>query len=111
MVFGWRNGSKWIGLSEYEQRMKELEKQSELWGDVALVLGIVAFVLILPTWPARSKSEATHGILTATPEENIWIEYFLQCVFRAGIILFGAFILGVMVPIAANFLHTLLSTR
>ena len=36
MVFGWRNGSKWIGLSEYEQRMKELEKQSEIWGDVAL---------------------------------------------------------------------------
>jgi ABC-type polysaccharide transport system permease subunit len=103
--------SKWIGLSEYEQRMKELQKQSEIWGDVALVLGIVAFVLILPTWPARSKSEATHGILTATPEQNIWIEYFLQCVFRAGIILFGAFILAVMVPIAANFLHTLLSTR
>jgi len=57
MVFGWRNGQKWIGLSEYEQRMKELQKQSEIWGDVALVLGIVAFVLILPTWPARSKSE------------------------------------------------------
>jgi len=82
-----------------------------IWGDLALVLGIVAFVLILPTWPARSKSEATHGILTATPEENIWIEYFLQCIFRAGIILFGAFVLAVMVPIAANFLHILLSTR
>ena len=81
-----------------------------IWGDLALVLGIVAFVLILPTWPARSKSEATHGI-ESNSRENIWIEYFLQCIFRAGIILFGAFVLAVMVPIAANFLHILLSTR
>jgi hypothetical protein len=79
--------SKWIGLSEYEQAMKELQKQSEVWGDVALVLGIVTFVLILPTWPARSKSKATHGILTAPG--NIWTEYFGQCIFRTGIILFG----------------------
>ena len=91
--------------------MKELQKQSEIWGDVALVLGIATFVLILPTWPARSKGEATHCILAALPEGNIWTEYFLQCVFRARIILFGAFALAVMVPIAANFLHTLLSTR
>ena len=61
---------KSIGLSEYEQKTRELQKQSEICGDVALVLGIVAFVLVLSAWPARSTSEATHGILTATPKEN-----------------------------------------
>ena len=35
--------SKWIGLSEYEQAMKKLQKQSEIWEDVALALGIVGF--------------------------------------------------------------------
>ena len=52
--------SKWIGLSEHEQAMKELQKQSVIWGDVALAFGIAAFALILPAWPARSKIEATH---------------------------------------------------
>ena len=42
--------------------MKELQKQSEIWGYVALVLGIETFELVLPPWPARSKFEATHGI-------------------------------------------------
>jgi hypothetical protein len=37
--------------------MKELQKQSETWGDVALVLGILALLLILLTWPARSKND------------------------------------------------------
>jgi hypothetical protein len=50
--------SKWIGLSEYEQAMKELQRQSLIWGDVAVVLGIVGFVLILPPWPVRSKIES-----------------------------------------------------
>src|SRR6516162_4228508 len=72
--------SKWIGLSPYEQAMKELQKQSVIWGVVALVLGIVSFVLILPPWPARSKIQVTHSVLTPTPEGNIWTEYFGQCV-------------------------------
>jgi len=103
--------SKWIGLPEYEQAMKELQKHSVIWGDVALVLGIVGFLLILPPWPVRPKIEVTHGILTATPEGNIWTEYFGQCIFRAGITLFGIFGLAVVIPFAADFLHTLLSTR
>jgi hypothetical protein len=101
--------SKWIGLSEYEQAMKELQRQSLIWGDVAVVLGIVGFVLILPPWPVRSKIESGHRILTATSEGNIWWEYFGQCVFRAGIILFGTFGLAVMIPFAATFLHKFLS--
>ena len=108
--FAGLTASKWTGLSEYEQAMKELQKRSVIWGDVALVLGIVAFALTLPTWPARSKIEAAHGILSATPEENIWTEYFVQCVFRAGIILFGTFGLAVMIPFAANFLHKFLKS-
>jgi ABC-type polysaccharide transport system permease subunit len=102
--------SKWIGLLEYQQAMKELQKRSVVWGDLALGLGIVAFALILPTWPARSKLEATHRILSATPEENIWTEYFVQCVCRAGIILFGTFGLAVMIPFAANVLHKFLNS-
>jgi len=101
--------SKWIGLSEYEQAMKELQKQSEIWGDVALVLGMVTFLLMLPTWPARSKSKATHGILTAPPEGNIWGEYFGQCIFRTGITIFGIFGLAVVIPFVANFLHKFLN--
>ena len=102
--------SKWIGLPQFEQAMKELQKESAIWGVVALVLGTVAFVLILPPWPARFKIEATNGILTATPAGNIWREYFDQCVFRAGIILFGTFGLAVMIPFAANFLHKFLKS-
>lgn len=34
--------SKWIGLPQYEQAMKELQEQSRNWGIVALALGIVA---------------------------------------------------------------------
>jgi hypothetical protein len=83
--------SKWIGLPQYEQAMKELQKQSGNWGIVALAFGIVAFVLILPHWPARSKTEATRGILTASPEGNPWIGYAGQCALRVGIILFGTF--------------------
>jgi len=90
--------------------MKELQKESVIWGDVALVLGIVGFVLILPPWPARSKIEVTDSILTATPDGNIWMEYFVQCFFRAGIILVGTFGLAVMIPLAANFLHKYLSS-
>jgi ABC-type polysaccharide transport system permease subunit len=108
--FAGLTASKWIGLSEYEQAMKELQKQSVVWADVALAFGIVALALILPTWPARSKIEATHGILSATPEENIWRKYFVQCVFRAGIILFGTFGLAAMIPFAANFLHKFLNS-
>jgi hypothetical protein len=90
--------------------MKELQKRSVIWGDVALMLGIVAFALILPTWPARSKIEATQGILSATPERNIWTEYFVQCALRAGIIFFGTFALAVMIPFGANFLHKFLNS-
>jgi hypothetical protein len=72
-----------------EQAMKELQKQSVILGDVALVLGIAAFALILSAWPARYKIKAAHGILSATPKESIWSEYFGQCVFDAGIVLFG----------------------
>ena len=102
--------SKWIGLPEYEQAMKELQKQSGNWGVVAIAFGIVAFVLILPRWPARSRIETTHGILTASPEGNIWTGYFGQCAFCAGIILFGIFGLAVMIPFAANFLHRFLNS-
>jgi hypothetical protein len=74
---------------------------------VAVVFGIVSLVLILPPWPAQSK-EVTHGVLTTTLEGNIWTEYFGQCVFRAGMILFGTFGLAVMIAFAANFLHKFL---
>jgi ABC-type polysaccharide transport system permease subunit len=107
--FAGLTASKWIGLSDHEQAMKELQKQSVIWRDVALMFGILAFALILPTWPTRTKSEVTHGILSATPEENIWGEYFVQCVFRAGIILFATFGLAVMIPFAANLLHKFLN--
>ena len=77
-----------------------LLKQSENWGVVAPAFGIVASLLTLPPWPVRSKIEATPCVLTAIPEGNIWIEYFGQCVFRAGIVLFGTFGLAVMIPFA-----------
>jgi hypothetical protein len=102
--------SKWIGLPQYEQAMKDLQKQSGNWGIVALAFGIVAFVLILPQWPSRSEIEATRGILTASPESNIWIGYFGQCLLRAGIMLFGTFGLAVIIPIAAYFLHRFLNS-
>lgn len=94
--------SKWIGLPQYEQAMKELQEQSRNRGIVALALGIVAFVLILPHWPARSKIEATHETLTASPEGNIWIEYLGQCVLRAGIILFGTDFTFFVGPLACS---------
>jgi hypothetical protein len=37
--------SKWIGLPQYEQAMKELQSQSEKWGIAAVILGIVAIAL------------------------------------------------------------------
>lgn len=94
--------SKWIGLPQYEQAMKELQKQSAIWGIVALAFGIAAFVLILPRWTARSIIETTHDTLTASPEGNIWIGYFGQCVLRAGVILFGAFGFAIMIPLAVS---------
>lgn len=102
--------SKWIGLPQYEQAMKELQKESVIWGVLALVLGILAFVLVLPPWPARSNIEATHHALTATPAGNTWRDYFGQCVFRAGVILFGTFGLAITIPFAANFLHKFLNS-
>ena len=90
------------------KKQMSLLKQSENWGVVAPAFGIVASLLTLPPLPVRSKIEATPCVLTAIPEGNIWIEYFGQCVFRAGIVLFGTFGLAVMIPFAANFLHNFL---
>jgi hypothetical protein len=73
--------SKWIGLSQYEQAMKELQKQSANWGAAALALGIVGFILTLPHWPVKSKNEATRNALTASPEGNIWIGYLGNTLF------------------------------
>lgn len=53
-IHGWfftrvnRQQMDWIELPDYQQAMKELQRRSVIWGDVALVLGIVAFALILP---------------------------------------------------------------
>jgi hypothetical protein len=89
--------------------MKELQKQSAMWGVVALVLGIVSFVLILPTWPTRSKIEVTDSVLTATPGLNPWTEYFGHCVLRAGIVLLGTFGVAVLILFAEYFRHKFLS--
>lgn len=104
--------SKWIGLPQYEQAVKELQKQSGIWGIVALAFGIVAFVLILPHYPAQlgPESKRTRGIITASPDGNPWIGYAGQCVLRVGIILFGTFGLAVMIPLAAYFLHRFLNS-
>ena len=88
--------SKWIGLPQYEQAMKELQKRSANWGVAALALGIVAFILTLPHWPVKSKNETTLDALTASAEANIWIGYFGQCALRAGVILFVTFALAVL---------------
>jgi len=47
---------KWIGLPQYEQAMAGLRMESAKWGGVAVVLGVAAFLLALPRWPARSKA-------------------------------------------------------
>ena len=38
--FAGLTASKWIGLSDHEQAMKELQKQSVIWRDVALMFGL-----------------------------------------------------------------------
>ena len=49
--------------------MKELQKQSEIWGDVALVLGIVTYC-----HPGLLGPKVKHGILKAPPEGKIWMD-------------------------------------
>jgi len=94
--------SKWIGLPQYEQAMKELQSQSEKWGIAAVILGIVAMPLILPDWPVEAKGDAGRTTITAGPGPNPWIDYLARCAVRAGIFLVLTFGLAVLIPLAAN---------
>ena len=69
----------------------------------ALGLGIVAIVLALPSWPARSP-ETTHEALTEYGETNAWMGFFGQYALRAGAILIVTLGLAVLVPLAARFI-------
>jgi hypothetical protein len=97
--------SKWIGLPQYEQAMKELQNQSEKWGIAAVILGIVAIPLILPDWPVEGKGDAGRTTITAGPGPNPWIDYLGRCAVRAGIFLVLTFGLAVLIPLAANLLR------
>jgi len=94
--------SKWIGLPQYEQAMKELQGQSEKWGIAAVILGIVALVLILPHWPVEAKGDTGRSTIAASPGPNPWINYLLRCAVHAGILLFLTFGLAMLIPLAAS---------
>jgi hypothetical protein len=63
--FSGLTASKWIGLPQYEQAMAELRAESAKWGVAAVVLGVAAFLLALPRWPARPAKDATRPALTS----------------------------------------------
>jgi hypothetical protein len=97
--------SKWIGLPQYEQAVKQLQSQSEKWGIAAMILGIVAIPLILPNWPVEAKGAAGPTTITVGPGPNPWIVYLGRCAVRTGIFLVLTFGLAVMIPLAANLLR------
>lgn len=94
--------SKWIGLPQYEQAMTELRTESAKSGAAAVVLGIVAFLLAVPRWPARVKSDATRPVLTSGSDGNILKAFLLQCLLRAGIVGIAVFGLAAIMPLAAG---------
>lgn len=94
--------SKWIGLPQYEQAMKELQSQSEKWGIAAVILGIGALALILPHWPVEVKDEIDRATITAGPEPNPWIDFLVLCVVRAGIFLLLTFGFAILIPLVAS---------
>jgi hypothetical protein len=94
--------SKWIGLPQYQQAMRELQSQSEKWGIAAVILGIVAIPLTLPDWSVEAKGDSGRSTITAGPGPNPWIDYLGRCAVRAGIFLILTFGLAVQIPIAAN---------
>jgi hypothetical protein len=94
--------SKWIGLPQYEQAMKELQSQSEKWGIAAVILGIVALPLILPRWPVEEKGDTGRTTITAGPAPNPWIDYLGRCVVRVGIFLFLTLGLAVLIPLVVS---------
>ena len=93
--------SKWIGLPQYEQAMAGLRTESAKWGVVAVVLGVAAFLLALPRWPARLKSEATRTVLTSGSDGDIKA-FLLQCLLRAGVAGIAVFGLAAILPLAAG---------
>jgi hypothetical protein len=93
--------SKWIGLPQYEQAMAGLRTESAKWGVVAVVLGVAAFLLALPRWPARLKSDATRTVLTSGSDGDIKA-FLLQSLLRAGVVGIAVFGLAAILPLAAG---------
>ena len=96
--------SKWIGLPQYEQAMHELRRQSERWETAALALGTLEFVLVLPRLPHKNKTEIRDQSLVASQEGNVWLTYLGQCILCGAVVLALAFLLAVIMPLAAGLL-------
>jgi hypothetical protein len=94
--------SKWIGLPQYEQAMKELQSQSEKWYIAAVILGIVGLALMLPHWPVEAKGDTGRTTITTSAVPSPWIDYLRRCVVHAGIFLLLTFGLAILIPLAAN---------
>jgi hypothetical protein len=94
--------SKWIGLPQYENAMKELQSQSMRWGIATLILGILALVSVLPRWPVRAEAGTIRAPLTPSSEGNVWMEYLGRCIFRAAMFFVATLGLAVLIPLAAN---------
>jgi len=94
--------SKWIGLPQHEQAMAGLRTESAKWGVAAVVLGVAAFLLALPRWPARLESDATRSVLTSGSDGHILKAFLLQCLLRAGVVGIAVFGLAAILPLAAG---------
>jgi len=83
--------------------MVELRSEFAKWGVAAVVLGVAAFLLALPRWPARPAKDATRPALTSGGSLGDTRKTFLlQCLFRAGMVGITVFGLAAIMPLSAG---------
>jgi hypothetical protein len=106
--FSGLTASKWIGLPQYASAMNELLNESRNWGIIAVILGAVALVLVLPRWPKREGRPTTSASLALVSERSAWTDFLLSCTVRAGLCLLGIVALAILIPFIGTLLIRLI---
>ena len=84
--------------------MRELQRQAARWEAAALVLGTLAFVLVLPRPPHHDKTEKQNPSLVGSQAGNMWLTYFGKCILCGAVVLALAFMLAAMMLFGGDLL-------